>query len=137
MIPKNTITKIISVLFFISAGLNIFFGINTLIGILFLPLFFNIGNTFSSILSLGLGIFLFFLGRGLWKKRKWTKITAIIITFLGVLISIRGIFKLIMPSFIIQLDVFSPLNNWVYLILNSAIFVYLLFFYKKENFISS
>ena len=132
MVSKNILIKLVSILFWISAGLNIFFGINTLIGILFISSFFSIGNILSSILSLGLGIFLFFVGRGLWKKRKWARITAIIITFLGILISIKAIFKLTMPSFITQLNVFSPLNSWVYLVLNGSICFNLLFGKKKN-----
>ncbi|GIU68746.1 MAG: hypothetical protein KatS3mg001_596 [Candidatus Pacearchaeota archaeon] len=84
--------KIIAVLYYIGAVILIVFGLLPLfaigreaialtLGIIILP----------ALIMLGLGIFSFFIGRGLWKGRNWARIIAIIVSVLGAITGILGV----------------------------------------------
>lgn len=45
------------------------------------------------ILMIGLGVLLFFIGRGLWKLRQWARITAIVLAALGVISVITSMIR--------------------------------------------
>jgi len=95
--PMPVGVKIISVLYYIGAALELllaialFIGAGTiaskipLIGALGSGLFIIIGVVF-----IGLAVLSFFVGRGLWKGQKWARIVAIIFAVIGVLFALLG-----------------------------------------------
>lgn len=90
--------KVISVLYYISAGLCALFGILFMVGggmmssiIAQLPIIGALGSIVfiaGGILMLGIGVLSFFIARGLRKTKKWARIVAIIFSCLGVLSAI-------------------------------------------------
>ena len=89
--------KIISVLYYIGAvielllALALFIGAGAiaskipLLGALGSGLFIAIG-----VVLLGFAVLSFFVGRGLWKVQKWSRIVAIIFAVLGLLLAVLG-----------------------------------------------
>jgi len=86
--------KVISILYYIGAVLGIILGLALMVGAGL------VGSWLSSIglgmigaglfivaglLSLALGVFAIFIGRGLWKSRPWARVVAIIFSCLGIL----------------------------------------------------
>jgi len=121
--------KIISVLSYIGAVILFISGIALLIGAGFvgsllaaIPLIETLGAGLfvaGGIIMIGFGVLFFFIGRGLWKGRRWARIVVIVFAFLGVLMSIismimGGILTGI-PSIIIDLAI------GLYLLLNSSV----------------
>ena len=88
--------KIISVLYYIGAVIELLLGIALFVGagalktkIPFLAIlgpFLIIGG----IILIGLAVLSFFIGRGLWKAQKWSRIVAVIFAALGLLLAIVG-----------------------------------------------
>ena len=119
--PVPTGVKIISVLYYIGAAFELLLGIALFVGagalktkIPFLAIlgpFLIIGG----IVLVGLAVLSFFVGRGLWKAQKWSRIVAIIFGALGALLAIVGM---------IQGNVVS---NIVSLVISAAMVGYLLF----------
>tara|TARA_Y100000310_G_C20274525_1_gene619606 strand:- start:52 stop:498 length:447 start_codon:yes stop_codon:yes gene_type:complete len=118
--------KVIAVLYYISAVLGIIFGLLLLVGagtigtiVSQSPFFEALGAAWlfviAGIIMIGLSVFGFFIGRGLWKARPWARIVAIILTALGILIAV---------ILIIQGDL---KDNILSLVINSIIAGYLLF----------
>ena len=90
--------KIISVLYYIGAVFGILFGILFMVGAGFMgsiasqiPIIGALGAglfIIGGIIMLGLGVLGFFVGRGLWKARPWTRIVAIIFACIGIIMAI-------------------------------------------------
>jgi len=118
--------KIISVLYYIGAFLGVISGIlfifaSGLIGSA-LGILASLGY-FAGIIFIGLGVFGFFVARGLWKGKNWSRIVAIIFASLGTLTAALSM---------IQGEIVSNIFG---LVINFAIGGYLLFSSKvKEAF---
>ena len=94
--------KVISVLYYIGAGLCALFGLLFMAGaglagalLKSISLLSVLGAGFFVILGIlfvGFGALDFFVGRGLWKGRNWARVVAIIFSALGVL---NGLYSLI------------------------------------------
>ena len=122
MAEVPTGVKVVSVLYYIGAALELllaialFIGAGTIaskipiIGALGAGLFVVVG-----VVLIGLAALSFFVGRGLWKAQKWARIVAIIFSVLGVLFAVLGM---------VQGQVASSVVN---LIISGAIGGYLLF----------
>jgi len=87
--------KIISVFYYIGAVMGI---IGAIISIFSLVTAFSYLGSSSIlilivplILSIGVSILFFFMGKGLWKGQNWARITAIVFAILGVIAAIIGI----------------------------------------------
>ena len=121
--------KIISVLFYLKSIAFILGGILFMflggISLSSLPLLGSFGFILGvvpgmlGVLILAWGLLHFFTGRGLWKGAKWGKTLAIIVSGLYIVLSIVEIVKL-------------GVVDYISLIINTAIIIYLLFFYKDN-----
>lgn len=90
--------KVIAILYYIGAVLGIIFGLLFLVGAgaigsiaSQIPVLGALGAglfVVGGIILIGLGVFGFFVGRGLWKARPWARIVAIIFAILGILMAI-------------------------------------------------
>ena len=88
--------KVISVLYYIGAvvelllAIGLFFGAGALKSKL--PFLAMLGPLLAigGVLFIGLAVLSFFVGRGLWKAQKWSRIVAIIFSVLGVLFAVLG-----------------------------------------------
>jgi len=90
--------KVISVLYYIGAVFAVIFGLLFLFGagmissfISQIPLLVAPGTSVfivTGIIMIAIGVLSFFVGRDLWKARKWARIVAIIFAALGVLIGV-------------------------------------------------
>ena len=97
-----TLVKVIAVLYYIAAAILILGGIGAFIGSAAFGSIFEAipgASLFGAGMMIVLGIFLiafavldFFIGRGLWKAQKWSRIVVIIISALAV---ISGIMSLV------------------------------------------
>jgi len=116
--------KVIAVLYYISAVLSVIMGILLMVGSAALtPYIDSLGGLAGilggalivlGIIIIAFGVLAFFIGRGLWKAKKWARIVAIIIAALGVL---SGIISLIQGDF----------GSILGLVINAIIGGYLLF----------
>ncbi len=122
--------KVISVLYYISAGLYALFGVFLLLGagvigaILnqLIPLLGMLGMGFLAVIGIfliGLGVLSFFIGRGLWKAQKWARILAIIFAILGILGNVLSLLSGITVSLIVM----SAVNLFIagYLLFSSSV----------------
>ncbi len=114
--------KVISVLYYIGAVLELLFAVLLFVGAgtiaSKIPLIGAIGSGLFIIVGvvlIGLAVLSFFVGRGLWKAQKWSRIVAIIFAVLGVLFAVLGM---------VQGQVAS---NVVSLVISGAVGGYLLF----------
>jgi len=139
--------KIIAVLYYIIAVIFAIFGILLLIVAIFGKTFIeNIpipgltesagpGFSIALLLIVGVGILLiafgvlsFFVGKSLWKAKKWARIAAIILAALGVIVVILSL----IPGGRIKMNISSLIIN---LVIQGFIIGYLLFSKKvKETF---
>ncbi len=104
-----TTIKVISILYYIAAALFVFMGLVIIIGSK--PMASSIvtsnpGMGLDSIplgalativivigvVMLGISVFCFFIGRGIWRTKKWARITAIILSILGIISAVFSIF---------------------------------------------
>ena len=91
--------KVISVLYYIGAVFELIVAVLLFVGsgalknkvplLAFLGPFLIIGG----IALIGLAVLSFFVGRGLWKGKKWARIVAIIFAVIGVLFAILGMIQ--------------------------------------------
>lgn len=109
--------KVISVLYYIAMVFGVIVGLLWLISsrsigsnTMQVPILGAIGSSFliiGGILFIGLGIFSFFIARGLWKAKPWARIVVIIFTALAMLMSsismIQGSIASNIPNLVIQL----------------------------------
>jgi len=86
--------KIIAILYYIGAVLGVIFGLIFLVvgtgimGSKLIPLLGALGAGLfiaAGIVILGLGVFDFFIGRGLWKAKSWARIVVIVFAALAIL----------------------------------------------------
>ena len=111
--------KIISVLYYIGAVLELLLGIALFVGagalkakIPFLAIlgpFLIIGG----IVLVGLAVLSFFVGRGLWKAQKWSRIVAIIFAVIGVLLTLIGMVQGNIVSNIISLVISAAIGGYL------------------------
>ncbi len=91
--------KVISILYYISASLLVLLGLIFILGIGLIfskinnPLFtlFGIGFVVIGAMLILLGIVGIFIGRSLWKGKKWAVIVVMILSCLGILTGISAI----------------------------------------------
>ena len=111
--------KIISVLYYIGAVLELLLGIALFVGagalkakIPFLAIlgpFLIIGG----IVLVGLAVLSFFVGRGLWKAQKWSRVVAIIFAVIGVLLTLIGMVQGNIASNIISLVISAAIGGYL------------------------
>ena len=111
--------KVISVLYYIGAVFELIFGILLFVGsgtlkskipfLAFLGPFLIIGG----IVLVGLAVLSFFVGRGLWKGQKWSRIVAIVFAVLGVLLAIVGMVQGQIASNIIGLVISAAAGGYL------------------------
>ncbi len=113
--------KIISVLYYIGAVLIL------ILGILMIPgwrsTFFREGYIIIGIFFIALAVFIFFVGRSFWKCQKWARISAIVLTIIGIVISIL---ELTVAEIVPRLPA-RTISNIIFLIVNIVIGSYLWF----------
>ena len=117
--------KVISVLYYIGTVLELIFGVLLFVGsgaiktkvplLAFLGPFLIIGG----IILIGLAVLSFFVGRGLWKGKKWSRIVAIIFAVLGVLFALVGMIQGQVASNIIGLVISAAIGG--YLLFSSSV----------------
>jgi len=115
--------KIIAVLAYIQAGFELVGGLLFLFGagamgsvINQIPLLGMFGASLFFILGIifvGFAILSFFIGRGLWKLKKWARVLVIIFSFLGVLMAIISIIAGGIPSGIFSLAVEGLIGGYL------------------------
>ena len=96
-----TLVKVISVLYYIGAillaisGILMVFGSSALVGLFStVPDLAAVGTAIFIVLGIILIVFAvvgFFIGRGLWKRRKWARIVAIILAIIGLVFALLGV----------------------------------------------
>jgi len=118
------VVKIISILGYIAAGFCILFGLVMLFGSQFIIGMMPIANipnltsamvgaviTVMAIILIAVGIFGFFLAKGLWEHKNWARIVAIVFSALGVLGGLtslpRGIVGLVIHGAVIYFLAFD------------------------------
>ena len=117
--PVPTGVKIISVLYYIGAVIELLLGIaliffagalKTKIQFLaFLGPFLIVGG----IIFIGLAVLSFFVGRGLWKGQKWSRIVAIVFAVIGVLLTVLGMVQGQIASNIVSLLVSGGIGGYL------------------------
>ena len=117
--PVPTGVKIISVLYYIGAVFELIFGVLLFVGsgaiktkvplLAFLGPFLIIGG----IVLVGIAVLSFFVGRGLWKGQKWSRIVAVIFSALGVLLAIVGMVQGKIASNIFGLVVSAAIGGYL------------------------
>ena len=97
MAEVPTGVKVVSVLYYIGAAFELLFAVLLFVGAgtiaSKIPIIGAIGSGLFIVVGvvlIGLAVLSFFVGRGLWKARKWARIVAIIFAVLGVLFAILG-----------------------------------------------
>ena len=117
--PVPTGVKIISVLYYIGAVVEVILGIALFFGagalktkvpfLAFLGPFLIIG----AIVLVGLAVLSFFVGRGLWKGQKWSRIVAIVFAVIGLLLAILGMVQGQIASNIISLVITAAIGGYL------------------------
>lgn len=127
--------KVISVLYYIGAAFSMILAVIVSLGAQIILGLLNLGGkpvgTFGTVLSIMIGLFFlliavlnFFIGRGLWKGKNWSRIVAIIFAIIGLIGSIWLLF--------LQ----GEWNGIIWLVMNGLIGAYLIFSRKvKEAFV--
>ena len=125
MAEVPTGVKVISVLYYIGAVFEVIFGILLFVGsgtlktkvpiLAFLGPFLIVGG----IILIGLAVLSFFVGRGLWKAQKWSRIVAIVFSVIGVLFAVLGIAQGQIASNVIGLVISAAIGG--YLLFSSGV----------------
>lgn len=117
--------KVISVLYYIGAVVELLLGIALFAGADAIkrqvPLLAVLGPFLivGGIILLGLAVLSFFVGRGLWKGQKWARIVAIIFAALGVLLAVVGMVQGQIASNIVSLVISGAIGG--YLLFSSSV----------------
>ena len=116
--------KIISVLYYIGAAFELLLGLLLFVGAgaigkitAKIPFLSVIGSGLFIIIGVifvGLAVLSFFVGRGLWKGQKWSRIVAIIFSVLGVLFGILGMVQGQITSNIIGLVIGALMGGYLW-----------------------
>ena len=111
--------KIISVLYYIGAVIELLLGIALFFGagalktkvpfLAFLGPFLIIG----AVILIGIAVLSFFVGRGLWKAQKWSRIVAIAFAVLGVLLAIAGMVQGQIASNVVSLVISAAVGGYL------------------------
>ena len=117
--PVPTGVKIISVLYYIGAAFELIFGILLFVGsgalktkvpfLAFLGPFLIIG----AVILIGIAVLSFFVGRGLWKAQKWSRIVAIVFAVLGVLLAVVGMVQGQIASNVVSLVISAAVGGYL------------------------
>ncbi len=126
MADVPTGVKIISVLYYIGAAFELLLAIALFIGAgtiaSKIPLIGALGSglfIIAGVVLIGLAVLSFFVGRGLWKAQKWSRIVAIIFAVLGVLFAVIGMIQGQVASNIISLVISGAVGG--YLLFSSSV----------------
>ena len=112
--------KIISVLYYIGAvielllGIALFFGAGALKAKIPLLSFLGPFLIIGGIILIGLAVLSFFVGRGLWKGQKWSRIVAIIFAALGALLTIVGMTQGNIASNVVSLVISAAIGGYLW-----------------------
>ena len=116
--------KIISVLYYIGAAFELLLGLLLFVGAgaigkitAKIPFLSVIGSGLFIIIGVifvGLAVLSFFVGRGLWKGQKWSRIVAIIFSVLGVLFGILGMVQGQITSNIVGLVISALVGGYLW-----------------------
>ena len=113
--------KIISVLHYIGAVLELLLGIMMFVGAgtiaSKIPIIGVIGAGLFAVFGvflLGIAILSFFVGRGLWKSQKWSRIFVIIFSVVGVLFALFGMVQGKIASNAISLVVSASIGGYLW-----------------------
>ena len=117
--------KVISVLYYIGAVFELIFAVLLFVGsgalkskvpfLAFLGPFLIVGG----VILLGLAVLSFFVGKGLWKGQKWSRMVAVIFAALGALLSIVGMIQGQIASNIVGLVISAGIG--AYLLFSSSV----------------
>jgi len=120
MAEVPTGVKVISVLYYIGAALELLLAIALFIGAgtiaSKIPIIGAIGSGLFIVVGvvlIGLAVLSFFVGRGLWKAQKWARIVAIIFSVLGVLMALLGMVQGQIASNIISLVISGAIGGYL------------------------
>jgi hypothetical protein len=123
------LVKVISILYYISAGFAILFAIflfagSTILGSL-MPFLTAISAwgyimvIFVGIMLLATSVLMFFIGKGLSKAKNWARVLVIVFACLGILSVLRSLFTNFSFSLIVQLAVHGAMGG--YLLFNKEV----------------
>ena len=112
--------KIISVLYYIGAAFELIFGIVLFFGagalktkvpfLAFLGPFLIIG----AVILIGLAVLSFFVGRGLWKAQKWSRIVALVFAVIGVLLTVLGMVQGQIAGNVVGLAISAAIGGYLW-----------------------
>ena len=111
--------KVISILYYIGAVFELIIAVLLFVGSGALktkvPLLAVLGPFLivGGIILIGLAVLSFFVGRGLWKGQKWTRIVAIIFAVLGVLLALIGMLQGQIVSNILGLVISAAMGGYL------------------------
>jgi amino acid transporter len=115
--------KVISILYYISAGLAVLFAIFLFAGSAFLSTLMPFLNVISAwgymlvilvgIMVLGFSVLGFFVGKGLSKAKNWARILAIAFACFGILGVLSSLFNGFNFSLIVQLAVHGAIGGYL------------------------
>src|SRR3989338_6323527 len=111
--------KVISVLYYIGAVFELIIAVLLFVGSGALktkvPLLAVLGPFLivGGIILLGLAVLSFFVGKGLWKGKRWARIAAIIIAVLGVLLALVGMLQGQIASNILSLVISAAMGGYL------------------------
>ena len=114
-----TVVKVISVLYYIGAVFELIIAVLLFVGSGALktkvPLLAVLGPFLivGGIILLGLAVLSFFVGKGLWKGKRWARIAAIIIAVLGVLLALIGMVQGQIVSNILGLVISAAVGGYL------------------------
>jgi len=123
------LVKVISILYYISAGLGVLFAIFLFVGFGFLSTLMPFLTTisavgyilviFCAIMVLAFSILSFFIARGLSKAKNWARMLAIVFACLGILGVLSSLFSGFSFALIVQLAVHGAMGG--YLLFNKEV----------------
>ena len=112
--------KIISVLYYIGAAIELLAAILLFVGAgtiaSKIPIIGAIGAGLFAVLGvvlIGIAVLSFFVGRGLWKAQKWSRIVAIIFAVIGVLFAVLGMVQGKIASNVISLIISAAIGGYL------------------------
>ncbi|MBI2124625.1 hypothetical protein HYT92_02425 [Candidatus Pacearchaeota archaeon] len=120
MAEAPTGVKVISVLYYIGAALELLLAIALFVGAgtiaSKIPIIGAIGSGLFIVVGvvlLGLAVLSFFVARGLWKAQKWARIVAIIFSALGVLMALLGMVQGQIGSNVLSLVISGAIGGYL------------------------
>ena len=123
MAEVPTGVKVVSVLYYIGAVLELLFAILVFVGAGFasqvpgLSILGALGTGLFVVMGailIGLAVLSFFVARGLWKAQKWARVVAIIFSALGVLMALVGMLQGQIASNILGLVISGAIGGYLW-----------------------